>query len=476
MASYTLRDLEYWDARIREKVADIGLSCYPQEFELCDHFQMLGYMAYSGMPAHYPHWSYGKSYERLKTLYDHGVSGLPYEMVINSNPCLAYLMRDNSLCLQVLTIAHVYGHNDFFKMNFTFRGTRAEQTLPSFKAHAERVRSYAERPSIGIRKVESFLDAAHALSLQCRRNLAIRKLSHEEQKERVLEQARPRSDPFHNIHRRSEFREPDLRKVPLEPEDDLLLFIRDYNPLLADWEKDLLTIVHEQAMYFIPQIETKIMNEGWASYWHREIMNSLELPQDMHMEFLVKHNQVVCPHPGGINPYHLGLKLWEYIRHRYDDPTPGEIERYGAPEKCGLEKMFAIREVDRDVSFLRRFLTEELMRSLDLFEYRPQGQDLVVSEVSDERSWRQVKEALLNSVGMSATPVVKVIDADYGQSRGLYLKHEHDGRDLQLEFASKTMSYVHQLWGRNVLLETLLNGKPVWFSYTDRGFAVKESR
>jgi stage V sporulation protein R len=324
--------------------------------------------------------------------------------------------------------------------------------------------------------VESFLDAAHALSLQCRRNFAIRKLAPDEQEERVLEQAHPRSDPFHNIHRRSEFREPDLRKVPLEPEDDLLLFIRDHNPLLAEWEKDLLTIVHEQALYFIPQIETKIMNEGWASYWHREIMNSLELPQDMHMEFLVKHNQVVCPHPGGINPYHLGVKLWEYIRHRYDDPTPEEIEKYGAPEKCGLDKMFEIREVDRDVSFLRRFLTEELTRSLDLFEYRPQGQDLVVSEVSDERSWRQVKETLLNNVGMSATPVVKVIDADYGQSRGLYVKHEHDGRDLQLEFASKTMSYVHQLWGRNVLLETLLNGKPVWFSYTDRGFAVKESR
>lgn len=476
MASYTLRDLECWDARIREKVAEIGLSCYPQEFEICDHFQMLGYMAYSGMPAHYPHWSYGKSYERLKTLYDHGVSGLPYEMVINSNPSLAYLMRDNSLCLQVLTIAHVYGHNDFFKMNFTFRGTRAEQTLSTFKAHAERVRSYAERPSIGIRKIESFLDAAHALSLQCRRNLAIRKLSREEQEEHAVERARPRSDPFRSIHRQREFPQPDLRKVPLEPEEDLLLFIRDHNPLLEEWEKDLLTIVHEEAQYFIPQIETKIMNEGWASYWHREIMNSLQLPQEMHMEFLVKHNQVVCPHPGGINPYHLGIKLWEDIRRRFDDSIPDEAREDGVPEKSGLKKLFEIREVDRDASFLRRFLTEELMRSLDLFEYGPQGQDLVVTEVSDEKSWRQVKETLLSNVGMNGTPVVKAIDADFGQSRGLYLKHEHDGRDLQLEFASKTMSYVHQLWGRNVLLETFLNGKPVWFSYTDRGFAVKESR
>jgi stage V sporulation protein R len=134
MAAWSVQDLETWDATIREHVERIGLDCYPQEFELCDHTQMLGYMAYSGMPSHYPHWSYGKAYEKLKTLYDHGVSGLPYEMVINSNPALAYLMRDNSLLLQILTIAHVYGHNDFFKNNFTFRTTRAEFTTSTFKA------------------------------------------------------------------------------------------------------------------------------------------------------------------------------------------------------------------------------------------------------------------------------------------------------------------------------------------------------
>src|SRR5436190_13100967 len=150
MASYAINDLEYWDARVREKVLEFGLDCYPQEFEICDHAQMLGYMAYSGMPSHYPHWSYGKSYEKLKTLYDYGVSGLPYEMVINSSPALAYLMRDNSLCLQILTIAHVYGHNDFFANNFNFKTTRAELTLNRFKVHAERVRSYMEDPSIGV--------------------------------------------------------------------------------------------------------------------------------------------------------------------------------------------------------------------------------------------------------------------------------------------------------------------------------------
>src|ERR1051325_572521 len=193
--AYSLRDLEAWNERIVELVEKFELNPYPQEFEICDYEQMLSYMVYSGMPSHYPHWSYGKSFEKLKTLYDYGMSGLPYEMVINSNPALAYLMRDNSLCLHVLTIAHVYGHNDFFKNNFTFKSTRAEFTIGTFKAHAERVRGYTEDPSIGVDRVENILDAAHALSLQRRRNLAVKKLTPEEERERLLPAAGPAPDP-----------------------------------------------------------------------------------------------------------------------------------------------------------------------------------------------------------------------------------------------------------------------------------------
>src|SRR5256885_5918916 len=196
MADWDIKDLEYWDDRIREKVEEFGLSCYPQEFELCDHFQMLGYMAYSGMPAHYPHWSYGKSYEKLKTMYDYGVSGIPYEMVINSSPALAYLMRDDSLCLQILTIAHVYGHNDFFKNNFTFKSTRPEFTIGGFKAHADRIRRYVDTPSIGLEKVENLLDAAHALALQCRRNLAVKKLTEEQERDPLPAGGAPPGGPL----------------------------------------------------------------------------------------------------------------------------------------------------------------------------------------------------------------------------------------------------------------------------------------
>ena len=297
MSKWTIKDLEYWDDAIRERVDEFGLDCYPQEFEVCDANQMLSIMSYSGMPSHYPHWSYGKAFERQKTLYDYGMAGLPYEMVINSDPCLAYLMRDNSLCLQICTIAHVYGHNDFFKRNFNFSFTKAGQVLDMFKTHADRIRKYCESPSIGYRKVEHILDAAHALSFQCRRNPAIRKLDRDEHQQRLIKRAMPDPGPYADLEARKNPDLPDLKKFPLEPEEDLLLFIRDHNNRLEDWERDILSIVVETTNYFLPQMETKIINEGWASYWHHTILNSLDLPQEIMMEFMVRHSQVIRPIP-----------------------------------------------------------------------------------------------------------------------------------------------------------------------------------
>jgi stage V sporulation protein R len=462
-----------WEELIRAKADEFGLTYYPQEFEICDHYGMLGYMAYSGMPSHYPHWSYGKSYEKLKTLYDHGVSGLPYEMVINANPSIAYLMRDNPLLMHILTIAHVYGHNDFFKNNFTFKSTRAELTVETFKAHAIRVRRYVEDPSIGYEKVERILDAAHALEWNCRRNLAIRKVGAQEQVQRAIEASQPRHDPFQKIHAREEFKEAEVHKVPLEPDEDVLLFIRDHNPYLADWERDLLTIVDEEAKYFLPQMETKIMNEGWASYWHHRILESLELDQGKHLEFIVNHNQVCRPIPGQLNPYHLGLKMWNDIYRRWTEPTKEEIERDGKPNKSGDEKLFEVREVERDSSFIRRYLTEELMREMDLFDYEQRGDEYVISNVSDKQGWRAVKDVLIKNVGAGSIPIIKVEDADFGQNRTLYLKHYHDGRDLHLEYGEKTMAYLQRLWGREVVLESTLDGKRSLLCCNDRGFSVR---
>ena len=461
MTSWTMADLEAWDHKIREKVADFGLDTYEQEFEVCDQEVMLGYMAYHGMPSHYPHWSYGKAFEQTKTLYQYGVQGLPYEMVINSDPCLAYLMRDNSLCLQVLTIAHVYGHNDFFKNNFTFsHATRAGDTISAFKRRAERVRHYIEDPSIGPEAVEAFLDAAHALSMNRSRNSITPRLNRSEQKARALAAVEPMSDAFAELHQKAEPQDVDLSRNPLEPDPDLLLFVRDHNPDLADWQRDLLTIVDEEARYFIPQIETKIMNEGWASYWHHKLMMSLDLPQEIYLEFMVRHNQVICPHPGGLNPYHVGYMTWHDIEKRFGGMDSAE----------GRAKMMAVRESDRDVAFLRRFLTHELMQELDLFSFAPRGEQLVVDAVSDDDHWQQVKTKLLLQIGTGSMPVIKVVDANHQGRRSLYLRHEHDGRDLDMSQSEKTLEHMNYLWGHDIYLETYLREKKALLTLTEEGF------
>jgi len=218
------------------------------------------------------------------------------------------------------------------------------------------------------------------------------------------------------------------------------------------------------------------MNEGWASYWHKQILESLELPQELHLEFIVRHNQVVRPFPQGINPYHLGLRLWEDIRRRYDDPTEQEKAELGPDRPTGIEKMFEVRESDRDASFLRRHLTEDLMLELNMFEYQHQGIHRVVSNVADDEGWRAVKETLLKNIGMNTVPVIKVEDADFGSNHTLLLSHCHDGRDLQMEYAEKTLAYVYQLWQRDVALETSMDGKRCLLLYNDRGFSTKMLR
>jgi stage V sporulation protein R len=381
-------------------------------------------------------------------------------------------MRNNSLCLQILTIAHVYGHNDFFKNNFTFRHTHPELTVANFKSRADRVRRYVEDPAIGIDKVEALLDAAHALSFNCRRNLGVRKIGEAEQRARAIDAALPRHDPYPDIHRAPDLPAPDLRRVPLEPEEDILLFIRDHNPYLASWEQDLLTIVHEEAQYFIPQIETKIMNEGWASFWHHRILNSLDLPEDLHMEFMVHHAQVVRPHPGSINPYYLGFRLWHDILRRCENPTPEERERFGGPSD-GMATLFRIREADRDASFLRQFLHGRLMREMDMYEFAPEDDEYVVQRVADENNWQHIRDTLVGSVGMAAFPVIRIDDADHDGARRLHLTHAYDGRELELGQAEKTLGYLYQLWGRGVVLDTTVHDKAATLVFDDGGFKPK---
>lgn len=291
---YSFNDIEKWNEKIEKKVREYGLECYPQEFEIIGFNEMIGYEAYVGMPSRYPHWSFGKSYEKSKTLYSLNLTGLPYEMVINSDPCLAYLMKDNTLLLQILTMAHVYGHNDFFRNNRLFKeGTNAKYTLEMFNLDAKIIRNYIDDPSIGYSEVERILDAGHAIRYQSKRTVGVKELTNNEIKENILKDYENKKENRDILDPYEEISLPDLDKIPLEPVDDLMGFIINYGQL-QEWQKTILRIVKRETEYFIPQIETKIMNEGWASYTHYNILKQLELPQELHLEFLKRHNDVIA--------------------------------------------------------------------------------------------------------------------------------------------------------------------------------------
>jgi len=436
---YSIQELERWNNKIEDIVKEEGLNCYPQEFEICSYEDMLCYEAYMGMPSHYPHWSYGKAYERKKMLYKYNIEGLPYEMVINSNPCIAYLMRDNTLLLQILTISHVYGHNDFFKNNRLFvEGTRAESTIEMFKSHADRIRAYIQDPSLGYENVERVLDAAHALRFQTTRTVGAKRLTYEQQKQRILDKYYQDTKTLSCLDKKKNILFPDLNKIPLEPTEDIIGFILEYGKL-EEWESDILRIVMEETQYFIPQIETKIMNEGWASYWHYRILNKLELPQHLHMEFLNRHNQVVRPFKGSINPYYIGFKIFQDIEKRF-----------------GMDRIFESRKLERDESFIRRYLTEELCREMNLYEYHKRGTDYVIKEISDEEGWMNIRNTIANSVGLSSVPYIRVVDVS-PKERTLVLIHEYDGRELDLTYAYATLKYLAELWKAKVLLRTVID-------------------
>lgn len=442
MADFSIKDLEYWNEQIEMIAKEYGLDCYDQEFEIVNYEDMIGYESYIGMPSHYPHWSFGKSYERIKTLHKYNLTGLPYEMVINSDPCIAYLMKDNTLLLQILTIAHVYAHNDFFKNNRLFRlGTNAEYTVENFKNHANRIREYISDPSIGYKRVEKVLNAAHAVKLQTERVIEFR--NSVEKKEPITAIIDIKND-FPNLQRFTK-QDKDVQneieiKIPENPEVDVLKFISEHGRLM-DWEKDILSIVREEARYFIPQIETKIMNEGWASFWHYNILNKLELPQSLHFEFLRKHNEVIRPSKSSINPYFIGFRIFENLFNKY-----------------GKEKIFEARQTERDQSFIRRYLTQELCSELNLFEFVSAGNDYMISEVSDENGWKQVRDTFCNTVGIGSIPVIKVIEWIQKENT-LVLKHEFDGRELDLSYAYETLKYLVDLWNGKVILHTRLEGK-----------------
>ncbi|RDY70235.1 SpoVR family protein [Halobacillus sp. SY10] len=453
------KKLEYAIREITEIAKGFGLDFYPMRYEVCPDDIIYTFGAY-GMPTRFSHWSFGKQYYKMKLQYDLGLSKI-YELVINSNPCYAFLLNSNSLIQNKLIVAHVLAHCDFFKNNARFQNTKRDM-VESMAATAERIATYDK--IYGKHEVESFLDAVLAIQEHIDPSLVRPKLAwsmdEEESEEKPLQ---TEYDDIWKIDESSSEEQPRFRKkkkFPPRPEKDLLLFIEQYSRELEDWQRDILTMMREEMLYFWPQLETKIMNEGWASYWHARILREMDLTSDESIEFAKLNASVVQPSKTQLNPYYLGLKVFEDIEDRYDNPTE-EMIKHGIEPGSGREKMFEVREIESDQSFIRNYLTKELVRREDLYLFQKQGQKYKITDKDHEA----VRDQLVTMRVNGGFPYITVQDGDYVKGGELYLKHHYEEVELDVGYLEKTLPYVYQLWGRNVHIETKVEGRDVVFSY-----------
>ena len=432
--------------KISTQASEFGLDYYDMRFEICPSDVIYTFGAY-GMPTRYAHWSFGKAFHRMKTQYDYNLSRI-YELVINSDPCYAFLLDGNSLIQNQMVAAHVYAHSDFFKNNEWFRHT-SRNMVETMARNAERIREYEFK--YGHHKVEEFLDAALAL---------------QEHIEPRYDIGRPRpgtgpvrktETPYDDLWNIGVKKEDDLtltfKKLPEQPEKDVLQFIARHGKDLQDWERDIIFIIREEMLYFWPQIETKIMNEGWATLWHTRIMREMEMTEDETIEFAKMNAGVVQPGKMGINPYLLGLKMFEDIEKRYEK-----------------EKIYEVRANENDISFIRNYLTKELVSDLDLYLF----QKVYTKWQVVETEWEKVREGLVSLLVNGGFPYIVVEDGNYRRNGELYLKHRHEGRDLDLYYMEKTLPYVNRLWARTVYLETVVDGRNILYSFDGEKMQKKD--
>jgi stage V sporulation protein R len=399
-------------------------------------------------------------------MYDFGLYKI-YEVVINSNPSYAFLFETNSPTQNKMVIAHVLGHIDFFKNNVYFSKTN-RRMVDEAALHARRMADYEFK--YGRKVVEEFLDAVLSIEEHIDPNFFIKKPAEHKDDEADKKQQR-REGPYDDLLSKAEIAKTastdetaDRRHKPsIEvPEKDLIYFMMKHSPSLEPWQRDVMAMLHEEMEYFIPQLQTKIMNEGWASIWHSRIMRELDLPTDEHLEFAELHAGVVSPHKGQLNPYYLGYKIFEDIEKRWDNPTDEEREKFGRRGGEGRDKMFEVRELDNDISFLRNYLTEEMCEELDLFVYELiDDEDWTVTE----KRWERVRDQITANKTNFGFPYIEVVDGDYDGNRELYLMHRFEGVELDMKYARKTLEYVYKLWGRDVHLETQVDDEPVIMNY-----------
>ncbi|MDO8461883.1 MAG: SpoVR family protein [Deltaproteobacteria bacterium] len=414
---------------IRDYAVSYGLDFFEVVFEVVDFKTMNVVASYGGFANRYPHWRFGMEYEHLSKSYSYGLTKI-YEMVINNNPCYAYLLEANGPVDQKTVMAHVYGHSDFFKNNQTFSRTNRKM-IDEMGNHRARVQRFISR--YGLDVVEDWFDLCLSL-------------------DNLIDYQNPdsRRDILGHL----------LKKVPLD-----------------DWQHDVLSIVREEAHYFAPQAATKIMNEGWAAYWHSKIMTQKALRDSELIDYAEHHAGTLAMSPGRLNPYKIGMELFKDIETRWDRGQFGkeyeecrnmaEKEKWDKKVGLGREKIFEVRRLYTDVTFMDAFLTEEFCHRHKLYSYSFNA-NTGAYEITD-RDFPKVKEKLLQGLTNVGQPIIQVVDDDYEGRGALYLKQQHEGVDLRLDYAKETLKNLYAVWKKPVHLETLVEGIPKLFSFDADG-------
>jgi stage V sporulation protein R len=476
--------------QIRETAKSYGLDFFETIFEMLEYDQINQIASFGGFPVRYPHWRFGMEYERMSKQHNYGL-GRIYEMVINNDPCYAYLQKSNSAMDQKLVMAHVYAHCDFFKNNLWFSKTDRKM-MDGMANHATHIRKHIER--LGLERVEKFIDTCLSLEhLIDPHSVFLKRRSAMPAEDRPADtdvmgseqpatrfQSKAYMDRFINPRKLMEEerlrlkQEQDRKRkiIPAEPVRDVLQFLLEHAPL-EPWQTDILSIIRDEAYYFGPQGMTKVMNEGWATYWHSTMMTKHHLHSSEIIDYADHHSGTVHMPPGNFNPYKIGVELFRDIEDRWNRgrfgkefeelDTLGGRDRWEKPSNEGRAKIFEVRRIYNDVNFIDEFLTEEMVDRLKLYQYRRDphtGQLRIVS-----RDYKQIKEALLYRLTNMGQPYIYVVDANYKNAGELYLAHKHNGLDMEIKSITETLKGIHQVWTRPVHLQAQIDDDMILFTH-----------
>lgn len=485
-SEWTFDLLEQYDREISKIAAEYRLDTYKNQIEIIAAEQMMDAYSSVGMPLGYNHWSFGKQFLNVEKNYKRGHMGLAYELVINSDPCIAYLMEENTATLQAMIIAHAcYGHNSFFKGNYLFKAwTNADSIIDYLLFAKNYIASCEER--YGVEKVEELLDACHAIkNYGVDRYRRPAKLSLAEESARITNREEYIQSQVNDLWRTlpsKESKDTNItsERFPIDPEENILYFLEKNAPLLEPWEREVIRIVRKISQYFYPQMQTKVMNEGWATFWHYTIVNTMyerDLVNNSFMvEFLHNHTNVVYqaafdePEYTGINPYTLGFNIFADIRRICEHPT--EEDCIWFPNLVNTDWVtaldFAMRNY-KDESFIAQYLSPKLIRDLKLFVvlHDEKKLDLEVTDIHDETSYQRIRDLLSQQYNLSMNePNIQIYNADIRGDRSLTLRHiQRDNRPLEEHDLSEVMKHLHKLWGFKVKLESINDQATVTLRY-----------